>query len=81
MERPKTQTEQRKENFDKQAKIAKGLADMSLREIDQALRDEEELRQQLQVAVDFNNLTVDEADGFLEAYHRTRFGEPEEPQG
>lgn len=75
MEKPKTASEIRKAEFDQTAKVAKSLADMSLREIDAALADEEELRQKLDVGVAHGNITELEADGFLEAYHKTRFGD------
>lgn len=72
MERHKTQAEVRKERFDVAAQAAKGITELALREIDQALADDEEVRANLEVGVKYGNLTVDEAEFALRAYRETR---------
>lgn len=51
MERPKTQAEARKAEFDRTAKAARELGDRALRELDAVLAEEEEIRRGLELGV------------------------------
>lgn len=74
----KTQGEERHERFIQTGEHAREMADDALHEIDAALKDEEELRETLEVSVQYGTLTELEADEALRAYHRGRFGGAEE---
>lgn len=75
MER-KSQADERREEFQRNAREARELGDQALRSIDAVLADEQELLQYLKIGVSYGNLTEEEADAAMRAYQETRRTSP-----
>lgn len=73
MEKPKSQAEIRHDRFLENAQAAKALANTALNSVDSALADEDRLRVSFQCDLDFGTMSQEEVDGYLSAYHETRF--------
>lgn len=79
--RGRTQEQWRKEKFDRIAANARELGDRALREVDAVLREEEEIRANLEAGVQAGTIGPDEVVTNLRAWKiaRTRSIDPQPP--